>query len=160
MKRTIIASLLALATLALPAAARQSWQPQASGTTVELRGLSVVSDTVAWASGAKGTVLRTIDGAHWQVMTVPDAATLDFRDIQAFDAKTAVIMSAGPGAASRIYRTTDGGANWTLAAENKFADGFWDAIAFWDARNGIVFGDPVGGQFQVYVTADGGSSIA
>jgi photosystem II stability/assembly factor-like uncharacterized protein len=138
--------------------AQQSWRAGASGVTSELRGLSVVSDTVAWASGAKGTVLRTTDGAHWQVIQVPDADQLDFRDIHAIDAKSALVMSAGPGALSRIYRTDDGGANWRLLATNQFPEGFWDAMAFWDAQNGILFGDPVKGRFQTYVTSDGGAT--
>jgi photosystem II stability/assembly factor-like uncharacterized protein len=134
------------------------WQPLASGTGAELRGLSVVSETVAWASGAKGTVLRTVDGVKWTAMQVPDADKLDFRDIHAVDANTAIVMSAGPGAASRIYRTTDGGASWQLQLTNPDADGFWDAIAFWDAQHGILFGDPVKGAFQVLLTADGGAT--
>jgi photosystem II stability/assembly factor-like uncharacterized protein len=140
------------------ASAQQAWRAETSGATAELRGLSVVSASVAWASGAKGTVLRTTDGAHWHAMQVPDADKLDFRDIHAIDAKSALVMSAGPGALSRIYRTDDGGANWRLLATNQFAEGFWDAMAFWDADNGIVFGDPVKGRFQTYVTADGGAS--
>jgi photosystem II stability/assembly factor-like uncharacterized protein len=139
-------------------AAAQSWQPQTSGTTSELRGLSVVDARTAWASGAKGTVLRTTDGAHWQAMQVPDADKIDFRDIHAFDAANAIVMGAGPGAASRLYRTGDGGAHWTAVATNADADGFWDAMAFWDKDNGLLFGDPVKGSFQVYVTADGGRS--
>lgn len=140
------------------ACAQQAWRVQASGVTSELRGLSVVSDSVAWASGAKGTVLRTTDGTDWQVIQVADADKLDFRDIHAIDAKSALVMSAGPGALSRIYRTDDGGANWRLLATNQFAEGFWDAMAFWDAENGILFGDPVKGRFQAYVTSDGGAS--
>jgi photosystem II stability/assembly factor-like uncharacterized protein len=89
---------------------------------------------------------------------VPDADKLDFRDIHAIDARSALVMSAGPGAASRIYRTDDGGATWRLLATNQFAEGFWDAMAFWDADNGILFGDPVKGRFQAYVTSDGGAS--
>jgi photosystem II stability/assembly factor-like uncharacterized protein len=149
----LIATLLA----ANPAFA-QSWQPQASNTSAELRGLSVVSSTVAWASGTKGTVLRTVDGSHWQAMQVPDADKIDFRDIQAFDADTAIAMGAGPGAASRLFRTVDGGAHWTPIATNGYADGFWDGMAFWDKDNGILFGDPVKGRFQVYGTSDGGAS--
>jgi len=151
-------ALLIAALLASSAASAQSWQPVPSGTGAELRGLSVVSGKVAWASGAKGTVLRTVDGKAWQAMQVPDADKIDFRDIQAFDAKTAVVMGAGPGAASRIYRTEDGGATWTLVTTNEVAEGFWDAMAFWDKDNGILFGDPVKGSFQVYTTGDGGRS--
>lgn len=151
-------ALLIAALLASSAASAQSWQPVPSGTGAELRGLSVVSSKVAWASGAKGTVLRTVDGKAWQAMQVPDADKIDFRDIQAFDARTAVVMGAGPGAASRIYRTEDGGATWTLVTTNAVAEGFWDAMAFWDKDNGILFGDPVKGSFQVYTTGDGGRS--
>jgi photosystem II stability/assembly factor-like uncharacterized protein len=163
MRRTFACASLSLtiALAALPcanASSQRAWRAEASGATAELRGLSVVSDTVAWASGAKGTVLRTTDGAHWQAIHVADADQLDFRDIHAIDAKSALVMSAGPGALSRIYRTDDGGASWRLLATNQFAEGFWDAMAFWDADNGIVFGDPVKGRFQAYVTADGGAS--
>jgi photosystem II stability/assembly factor-like uncharacterized protein len=160
MRRTLsrLSLSLAIAFAATTACAQQAWRAVTSGITSELRGLSVVSDTVAWASGAKGTVLRTTDGTHWQVIHVADADKLDFRDIHAIDAKSALIMSAGPGAASRIYRTDDGGASWRLLATNQFAEGFWDAMAFWDADNGIIFGDPVKGRFQVYATADGGAT--
>lgn len=139
-------------------AAEPAWQVQDSGVTVELRGLSVVDANVAWASGAMGTVIRTIDGAHWRVVSVPDAAAFDLRDIHAVDADTALAMGAGSGAASRIYRTTDGGASWQLVVTNPVATGFWDAMAFWDARHGVLFGDPVAGSFQVYATDDGGAS--
>src|SRR3954463_4523273 len=101
------------------------WRPVTSNTTNELRGLSVVSEQVAWASGTRGTVLRTIDGEHWQAMSVPDADKLDFRDIHAIDANRAIVMSAGPGEASRIYRTDDGGAHWRLALTNSVKEGFW-----------------------------------
>jgi photosystem II stability/assembly factor-like uncharacterized protein len=148
---------ITLAALASASAfAQQAWRAESSGVTSELRGLSVVSPTVAWASGAKGTVLRTTDGATWQAIQVPDADKLDFRDIHAIDAKSALVMSAGAGSASRIYRTDDGGASWTLLATNQFAKGFWDAMAFWDANNGLLFGDPVDGRFQTYATSDGG----
>jgi photosystem II stability/assembly factor-like uncharacterized protein len=154
----VLAPLLLAALLSSPSAFAQSWQAIPSSTSAELRGLSVVSDKVAWASGAKGTVLRTMDGAHWQAMQVPEADKIDFRDIHAIDANTAIVMGAGPGAASRIYRTLDGGASWKLMATNQVAEGFWDAMAFWDKDNGILFGDPVKGSFQVYTTSDGGAS--
>ncbi|MGI4842152.1 MAG: WD40/YVTN/BNR-like repeat-containing protein [Janthinobacterium lividum] len=151
-------ALLIAVLLTSSAAFAQSWKSVPSGTSAELRGLSVVSGKVAWASGAKGSVLRTVDGSTWQATQVPDADKIDFRDIHAFDAKTAVVMGAGPGAASRIYRTEDGGATWQLVTTNGVAEGFWDALAFWDKDNGILFGDPVKGSFQVYTTGDGGRS--
>jgi len=133
------------------------WQRQTISSNVDLRGLCAVSAKVAWASGTKGTFARTIDGGDtWLVRTVPGAEKLDFRDVEAFGADTAYLMSAGPGDASRIYKTTDAGKTWILQFKNPEREGFLDAIAFWDASNGIGLGDPVKGRFQLIVTDDGG----
>lgn len=137
--------------------AQALWTPQASGTTERLRGVSAVSDRIAWASGNKGTVLRTLDGgATWSLVSPTDVASLDFRDIEAFDAATAYVLSIGPGAASRIYKTTDGGQSWALQFTNSDPKAFYDAIAFWDANTGLAIGDPVEGRFTVIRTTDGG----
>lgn len=143
---------------ALNLLAQSPWQISQSGTTVALRGLSVVNGQVAWASGAKGTVLRTVDGEHWKIMQVPGAEGLDFRDVEGFSENVAIAMSAGPGYASTIYKTTDGGATWSLKIRNPDPMGFWDAMAFWDAHHGMVFGDPVKGRFQTLITKDGGDT--
>src|SRR3954451_14866603 len=135
------------------AASAQSWTPQTSGTTASLRGIAVVNDRVAWGAGTGGTYIVTTDaGATWKASQVPGADSLDFRDVHAVDEKTAWLMSAGPGDKSRIYRTTDGGAHWTLEFTNPDAAGFFDAIAFWDPNRGLVVGDPVDGRFVVFAT--------
>src|SRR5262249_19412144 len=109
------------------------WTAQSSGVTVRLRGISAVGDTVAWASGARGTILRTTDGGTtWTKLAVPDADALDFRDIDAVDARTAYVLSIGKGAASRIYKTTDAGAHWDRQFVATEPDAFLDAMAFWD----------------------------
>jgi photosystem II stability/assembly factor-like uncharacterized protein len=132
------------------------WESQISGTDVQLRGISAVSDRVAWASGAKGTVLRTIDGGeHWTKVDVAGAEALDFRDIQAFDWNTAFVLSIGPGEQSRIYKTTDGGKSWQLQFTNKDPKAFYDCFAFWDSKHGIAVSDSVGGKFPLVATSDG-----
>lgn len=129
---------------------------QRSGVDVRLRGISAVDADVAWASGQKGTVLRTVDGgAHWRRVDVPGAEALDFRDIEGFDADTAVALSIGPGDASRVYRTHDGGKTWTLVLHNRDPRAFFDCMAF-EGQRGWMLGDPVDGRFQVYETRDGG----
>ena len=111
---------------------------------------------VAWASGQKGTVLRTVDGgAHWQAMHVEGAEALDFRDIEGFTDDVALALSIGPGDASRIYRTEDGGASWTLALQNNDPRGFFDCMAF-EGQHGWLLGDPVDGRYQVFATTNGG----
>ncbi len=132
------------------------WQKQIVDTKASLRGLSVVSESIVWASGTNGTVLRTVDGGkNWLVIKVPDAEKLDFRDIEAFDANTAYILSIGDGENSRIYKTTDGGKTWKLQFQNKNPKAFFDALAFWDESHGIAMSDPVDGKFVLIETKDG-----
>ena len=132
------------------------WTIQNSGVTARLRGVSAVSERVAWASGSASTVLRTIDGGlTWQKLTVT-ADTLDFRDIDAINDQTAYVLAAGNGPASRIYKTTDAGKTWTMQFKAEDPKVFLDAMSFWDADHGIVFGDSIGGQFYILITKDGG----
>lgn len=153
----VVAALVGIA-IAADGAAGQ-WEIQASGTTASLRGLSVVNDRIAWASGRGGTVVRTTDGGvTWRVMTVPGADSLDFRDIAAFDLRRAYVLSIGNGAASRIYKTVDGGATWTLQFSNTDTSAFYDCFDFWSAERGLAMSDPVGGRFRVIGTSDGGTT--
>lgn len=134
------------------------WELQKSGTDVSLRGISAVDDQCCWASGAKGTVLRTIDGgATWLSVGPLDADKADFRDIEAWDANTAVIMSAGD--VDRIYRTVDGGQSWSIVFEHPDAAAFFDGMAFSvDRKNGILMGDPIDGHMMLLQTNDAGAS--
>ena len=135
------------------------WQPQAVNTKAGLRGLSVVSEKIIWASGTGGTFLKTIDGgATWKVGTVPDAQKLDFRDVEAFDANTAYLLSIGNGESSRIYKTTDGGETWKMQFKSTNEKVFLDALAFWDKNNGIAMSDPVDGYYYLLTTTDGGAT--
>jgi photosystem II stability/assembly factor-like uncharacterized protein len=137
----------------------QTSTPQTSGTASALRGVWAVSDQIVWASGTKGTYLRTVDGgAHWTASAVPGAEALDFRDVQGVDADTAYLLSIGKGPTSRVYKTTDGGAHWTLSLQNAEPEGFFDEMAFWNPRHGILVGDQVGGQMVVMATTDGGAT--
>jgi photosystem II stability/assembly factor-like uncharacterized protein len=150
---------LVIAALVTGAAASlaSSWVFQASPATERLRGVSAASDTVAWASGNNGTVVRTVDGgATWTRAAVPGSESLDFRDIEAFGAGTAYVLAIGNGDKSRIYKTEDGGKSWTLQFTNPDARAFYDAIAFWDVNTGIAVGDPVDGRFTILRTGDGG----
>ena len=137
--------------------AHSQWRTQESEVKASLRGLSIVSERIVWASGSSGTWLRTTDGGEsWQHGIVAGAEHLDFRDVEAFNASTALLLASGQGDGSRIYKTTDGGANWKLLFTNPDAEGFLDCMAFWNQQRGIVVGDPVGGAFVVMLTSDGG----
>jgi photosystem II stability/assembly factor-like uncharacterized protein len=132
------------------------WVRQKVDTTASFRGLAVVNEKIVWASGTGGTVIRTIDGGKtWNVITVAGAEKLDFRDIEAFDANTAYILSIGNGDSSRIYKTTDGGKTWKLQFKNDDAKKFFDAIACPSITNCFAVSDPVDRRFPVLFTPDG-----
>jgi len=134
-----------------------SWRVQRSGTEASLRGVSAVDDKTAWASGNKGTILRTTDGGEtWASRAVPGAETTDFRDIEAFSAETACAM--GVGRPAKIFKTTDGGTTWTERYHDDAPGIFLDAMAFFDGKNGLAVGDPMDGRFFLIRTADGGTT--
>jgi hypothetical protein len=127
-----------------------------TGTNTSLRGLSVVNDNVVWVSGSNGTVGRTTNaGKNWKWFTVKGFEKKEFRDIEAFDGATAVIMAVGEPA--YILKTNDGGESWRVVYENKNKGMFLDAMEFWNEQSGIVIGDPVDGKFFIARTFDGGS---
>lgn len=153
-----LAVLLGISSVVVAQPLSVRWLPQTSGVSVRLRGVSAVSAEVAWASGAQGTVLRTLDGGRtWQPRPVTGAPTLDFRDVDAVSAQVAYALSIGPGEASRIYKTRDGGSTWTRQMAITDPQMFLDAMAFRDEAHGAAFSDSVDGHFVVFTTSNGGT---
>ena len=92
--------------------------PQNSGTTNGLIAVWPVNPEVVWASGRAGTFTVTTDGGQtWRAGVVPGAEMLQFRDVQAFSASVAYLLSIGTSGDPtdfRIYKTVDSGATWTI----------------------------------------------
>jgi photosystem II stability/assembly factor-like uncharacterized protein len=155
---SLTAALLSAAGFAQPAGTGPRWTMTPTGVTARLRGLSAPSARVIWASGTGGTIIRSADGGRiWSRVDVPDSSSLDFRDIDALDERTACVLSIGPGDASRIYRTADAGRTWTLQFKNEEPRAFYDAMTFRDARTGFAVSDSVDGRLIVAATSDGGA---
>ncbi|MGW7238397.1 WD40/YVTN/BNR-like repeat-containing protein [Streptomyces sp. NPDC054804] len=136
------------------------WVLKDTGTPdVRFRGLAAVDRHTAWLAGTAGTVLRTTDGGTtWRNVSPPGAGDLQFRDVEAFDARRAVVLAIGEGEASRVYRTDDGGATWTESFRNTDPAAFYDCMTFFDRRHGLAMSDPVEGRFRILATGDGGRS--
>ncbi|MFD9635250.1 WD40/YVTN/BNR-like repeat-containing protein [Streptomyces violascens] len=151
------------AALTVPAQAHghgtPAWQLKDTKTDARFRGLAAVSRSTAWVAGTKGTVLRTSDGGRsWQNVSPAGAAGLEFRDVEAFDGRRAVVLAIGEGEASRVYRTEDGGATWSEPFRNTDPKAFYDCMTFLDPRHGLAVSDPVDGKYRILSTADGGRS--
>ncbi len=134
-------------------------ESQVSGVEVLLQAVSPVSERIAWISGHGGTWIRTEDGgARWVSGVVQGHDALQFRDVHAFDAYTAVLMSAGEGPLSRIFRTEDAGESWAEVFVMDHAEGFLDCMDFWSDGRGLAYGDAVDGELYLLHTDDGGRS--
>ncbi len=128
-----------------------------SGTKTSLRGLSVVNDNVIWVSGSHGTVGKSLNsGKNWNWMTVKGFETKEFRDIEAFDANTAVVMAIDSPA--YILKPWMEGVTWKVVYENKTKGMFLDAMDFSDFFHGIVVGDPIDHRVFLARTSDNGST--
>jgi photosystem II stability/assembly factor-like uncharacterized protein len=84
-----------------------TWVQQASGTTSELRSVTVADGSMAWAVGDNGTILSTTDGGTtW----TPQASGTQVR----LNALSFVDATRGwvVGHNGTVLTTADGGANW------------------------------------------------
>lgn len=133
------------------------WEYFETNSSASLRGLYAVSENVCWASGSEGTVLLTVDGGKtWENRSVSGMEKLQFRDIHAFGADTALVLSAGIPAV--ICKTIDGGKNWATVYRNEDQGVFFDAMDFWDTKRGMAFSDAPSDRLLVIETTDGGQS--
>ena len=153
MSKNVILLSLIFSSLTLLSAA-QTIAPLQQGKRTSIRGLSVVDDSVAWISGSRGNIAITTNGGKtWAWQQVKGFEQADFRDIEAFSGKEAVIMSSGTPAL--ILKTTDGGANWQVKYRNTDTAYFLDAMDFDTPKHGIILGDPIKDKFLLLETNDG-----
>lgn len=150
-------TLLILALTILSTSRAQKLEQLTSGTKTSIRGISVVDDKIVWVSGSNGTVGKSVDGGTtWQWLPVKGFEKRDFRDIEAFDKNTAIIIAIAEPA--QILKTTDGGVNWKIVFTDSTKGMFLDAMDFYNKKNGLVVGDPVGGRFFFAFTKNNGES--
>jgi len=131
-----------------------SWAVQTSGTTALLNTVKSVNTLIGWAAGNTAVVRKTTDGGVTWTNGNPNPGVItgDIYNIEAIDANTAWCTTSP--AATFIYRTTNGGTNWTQVFTQ--TGGFIDAIAFLDANIGFTFGDPVSARWSLWKTTNGG----
>ena len=146
-----------------------NWQMQNSNfpTDVFVVDFSSVNDQVCWAVGQiypgnttpYAGYIRTTDGGNsWICDTISGVTNSYLQQVFAIDADTAYItvykLLGSAGNARGIYKTTDGGTNWTRQkAYNYFYNPVLAYIHFFDSQNGLVIADP---NLETYTTTNGG----
>jgi photosystem II stability/assembly factor-like uncharacterized protein len=145
-------------------------------TSLNANDLFAVDGNVAWSMSERpGTTSspqffsnqfsKTVDGgATWTHGTIAALTDTTWRasNITAVDGNTALACFYGDNASSfgGVYRTTDGGATWTLCpiAWAGASSSFPNVVHMFDANNGMVMGDPAGVEFEIFTTSDGGAT--
>ncbi|WP_295772892.1 YCF48-related protein [uncultured Mucilaginibacter sp.] len=152
--RIIVAALCVLLTTLSCA---QTVMPIIATKNCSIRGLCAVNNNVAWLSASNGNVaISTNGGKSWSWQQLNGYETYDFRDIEAFSSKEAIIMSSGTPAV--ILKTTDGGVNWRQVFFQSNTSYFLDGMAFINRKHGFCMGDPINGRFLLLETMDGGNT--
>jgi photosystem II stability/assembly factor-like uncharacterized protein len=126
---------------------------------VTFRGLSAVDQSVFWVSGSNGTVGMTYNGGkNFKWFNPEGYETRDFRDIQALNNKTIIVLAAG--APGIILKTDDGGRNWREVFRDDTSGVFLDAMDFsaTNPNKGIIVGDPINGVPYILETYDAGET--
>lgn len=122
-----------------------------------IRGLSVVDNKIAWASGSKGHVAITHNsGKTWLWQQVKGFEQSDFRDVEAFSSREAIIMSSGTPAL--VLKTINGGSTWNVVFRHDDKAWFLDEMTFVGKERGYILGDPIDGKFVLLKTKNRGGS--
>ena len=130
-----------------------SGRSQTSGVTASLRGVSAVNERVAWASGSgtrccgRPTAARRGRSSPVRRPTAWTSAT----STPSTSAR-AYVLSIGDGPPSRIYKTTDAGATWTLQFANQDPKVFLRRDGVLGRDHGIAVSDSVDGRFVIIMT--------
>lgn len=133
-----------------------NWASQTSGTTSTLYSVKAVNSMIGWAAGVGATVRKTTDGGVTWTNGNPNPGVItgDIYAIEALGADTAWCTTSP--SATFIYRTTNGGTNWTQVHTQ--AGGFFNVIKFQNSNNGFIQGDPVGSRWSLWRTSNGGAT--
>ena len=99
---------------------------------------------------------KTIDGGDsWTFDSIPVPGTPGCVSICGWDTNTCffVFMEAG---GPSVWKTTDGGTNWSNIITTQFAGSFINFYHAFSADTGLAMGDPTDGYFEIQITNDGG----
>ena len=113
--------------------------------------LSAVNENICWGvTRATGGhyLTRTINGgATWIESNLISLSA--FSSIEAINSDTAWVTSF-----TGIYKTTDGGINWT----QQLTTGLMMIVRFFNNNEGVCVGDGIGGNAEIYFTNNGGNT--
>lgn len=132
------------------------WVSITSGLTGDIWGVDWVDENTVWILDANGAAARSVDGG----LTFTSAGTVGAAaySIAALSATTAVVATGPASGNGAIFRTTNGGTNWTQVYT---ATGAWFNVV--DNLSSTLLwaqSDPTDGSFHIVKSTDGGATWA
>lgn len=112
--------------------------------------VSIVDSNVAWLAGGSGVVYRTVDGGKTFQPRFLNTGE-DINCIKAIDSLTCFL---GLSNTLKIYKTTNGGLNWTIKYSSFF--GAINSIHFFSSDTAIAVGDPYQNKWTILRTTNAG----
>ncbi|MDP2886309.1 MAG: YCF48-related protein [Ignavibacteria bacterium] len=119
------------------------WTTQTSGTTVDLRGVSMSDANNGWAVAEKAILRTTNGGSSWEPQTAPVMQYI--YGVKALSGTKGIVFGG-----NLVLRTTDGGATWISPSLPAY--GFLQGCYFIDENTGWV----VGADGMMFKTTNGG----
>jgi hypothetical protein len=133
------------------------WEERPSGVSVSLNSAFDVNAEIAYVCGDSGTVLKSTNyGYVWFKASgnIPDSIKL----VHISCSGTNIVLVSGfKDSVAYVYRTSNGGANWSLVFSQQ--KGFVNAFHL--VRNsayGFMLGNPVGGRWSLWKSTDSGAN--
>lgn len=122
------------------------------------RGVAVANDIAVVAGSGGQAYLANLNKKKWTRLNVTSDDNIEFRDVEILDGNTILLMSAGEGKASKIFKSNDAGKSWKMVFENQHEKAFFNGFDFWDNKHGVLISDPIDDKLYLLETKDGGET--
>lgn len=157
----LVLALIIFSALGSTAFAASSWKELTYNypATTELESIFMTSQITGCAVGGSGNIFITSDrGRTWTLANMVGGSTCNFKKVHFPSASVGYAVGKPSGGPPQVWKTTDGGANWSLKYTGAVAVNYY-SVFFIDDNMGWVCGDG-GGLANIYYTSDGGTSWA
>lgn len=133
-----------------------NWIVQTSGTSLLLYGLDIYNTSTVICTGANRIQVKTTNGGlNWTAVSMNGVVSnSNVKGIEIIDNSTIFICTSESSGSGKVYKSTDGGANYFTVLGSLITGSVMNDIKFVSSQKGFVCGN-IG---RIYRTSNGGIS--